>query len=125
MLGGHPTDTAGPFRRVRFARSAVHQYGAIADEFIPEGEAIIQYVGQLIRKPLADLREQAYVAAGLDSSYLFMINQQWVCDATMRGGLARYLNHACEPNCRTEIHADGDRGRIYIKAKRNIRPGEE
>ena len=43
----------------------------------------------------------------------------------MQGGLARYINHSCEPNCYTKtVRVDGT-PHIVIYSKRNIRPGEE
>ncbi len=42
-------------------------------------------------------------------------------DAAVGGNLARYINHACKPNCYTEVVGDT----IWIRAARNIRRGEE
>ena len=39
----------------------------------------------------------------------------------MGGNAARWINHACKPNC----EADEVDGRIFIKALRKIAPGEE
>jgi SET domain-containing protein len=38
------------------------------------------------------------------------------------GNAARWINHACEPNCEAEETAEG---RIFIKALRDLQPGEE
>lgn len=43
----------------------------------------------------------------------------------MQGGLARYINHSCEPNCYTRITEVAGRKHIVINAKRRIEPGEE
>ena len=32
-----------------------------------------------------------------------------------------YVNHSCRPNCEIEIY----KGRVWIFARRNIKPGEE
>ena len=45
----------------------------------------------------------------------------FVIDGGVRGNSARWINHACAPNCETE----DDGGRIFIKALRDIAPGEE
>mgnify|MGYP001376039401 CR=1 FL=1 len=42
-------------------------------------------------------------------------------DAKVGGNAARWINHACQPNC----EADDVNGRIFIKALRAIKPGEE
>jgi len=44
-----------------------------------------------------------------------------VIDANVGGNAARWINHACKPNC----EADEVDGRIFIKALRHIEPGEE
>lgn len=56
---------------------------------------------------------------------MFRLDEDRVVDATLSGGLARYINHSCNPNCVTEI-VDVDReSRIIIFAKRKINRGEE
>lgn len=53
------------------------------------------------------------------------IDNEWVADATVRGGRARFINHSCDPNCYTKIFTiDGTR-KIGIYAKKAIAPGEE
>ena len=42
-------------------------------------------------------------------------------DAGVGGNVARFINHACKPNCYVHIHD----GIIWIRAARNIRKGEE
>lgn len=57
--------------------------------------------------------------------YMFRLDEDRVIDATLCGGLARYINHSCSPNCTTEI-VEVDRDlRIIIFAKRRISRGEE
>lgn len=53
------------------------------------------------------------------------IDSDWVADATVRGGRARFINHSCDPNCYTKIFTvDGSR-KIGIYAKKAIAPGQE
>ncbi|KAF6257447.1 transcription factor [Scenedesmus sp. NREL 46B-D3] len=112
-------------KRVVFERSGVHGWGLFAGEEIAADEFIIQYVGELIRPVLSDTRERMYEAAGQDSSYLFRIDGEWVADATVRGGRARFINHSCDPNCYTKIFTiDGTR-KIGIYAKRAVALGQE
>jgi histone-lysine N-methyltransferase SETD1 len=74
---------------VKFARSAIHNWGLYAVEPISANEMIIEYVGEVIRQPLADIRERHYVRSGIGSSYLFRVDETTVVDATKRGGIAR------------------------------------
>lgn len=43
-----------------------------------------QYVGETVRKEVAERREKVYEACGLGSSYLFRVDHQWVVDATVK-----------------------------------------
>ncbi|MGH7881047.1 MAG: SET domain-containing protein, partial [Candidatus Binataceae bacterium] len=53
--------------------------------------------------------------------YLYEINSRWTIDGTPRSNLARYANHSCNPNAETY----DVRHRVFIRALRNIMPGEE
>jgi hypothetical protein len=44
-----------------------------------------------------------------------------VIDAKHGGNSSRWINHSCKPNC----EADEEGGRVFIKALRNIKAGEE
>lgn len=111
--------------RLKFGRSPVHAWGMFAIEAIEPEQFVIEYVGELLRSRLADGREHEYEAHGLDSSYLFRVDDEWVVDATRKGGLARFINHSCDPNCYTKIITVEGLKKIAIYAKRLIRPGEE
>lgn len=56
---------------------------------------------------------------------MFSLDEDRVIDATLSGGLARYINHSCNPNCVTEIVEVDREFRIIIFAKRRINRGEE
>lgn len=57
--------------------------------------------------------------------YMFRLDEDRVIDATLCGGLARYINHSCNPNCVAEIVEVDREVRIIIFAKRRINRGEE
>ena len=48
-----------------------------------------------------------------------------VLDATVRGGLARFINHSCGPNCETQKWIVKGETRVGIFARRRIEAGEE
>jgi hypothetical protein len=98
-----------PFRIAR-SRSGL---GAFASEPIRKGGFIARYWGRKITDAEADRRG--------DNRYLFELNSRWTIDGTTRRNLARYINHSCRPNAEPFI----GRGRIVIRAKRKIQPGEE
>jgi histone-lysine N-methyltransferase SETD1 len=105
---------------VKFARSAIHNWGLYAMENIPMNDMIIEYVGEKVRQQIADLRENRYLKSGIGSSYLFRIDENTVIDATKKGGIARFINHSCMPNCTAKIITVEKSKRIVIYALRDI-----
>lgn len=105
---------------VKFARSAIHNWGLYAMENIAKDDMIIEYVGEQVRQKIADLREVQYTKSGIGSSYLFRIDDDTVIDATKKGGIARFINHSCAPNCKASIIRVEGSKRIVIYAERAI-----
>lgn len=110
--------------QLRFDKSRIHGWGVYAEELINMGDMIIEYRGEIIGNAVADKREQEYEKAKMDD-YMFRIDSVTVCDATMLGNVARYINASCSPNCFTQIITAGENKRIVIYAKRDIHRGEE
>lgn len=86
--------------------------GLFAGEAIPKGACVIEYTGRELAKG------EEYT---VKSKYLFEVTKTKTIDGSPRWNTARYINHSCKPNCEPEIH----RARVYIRAKRAIKPGEE
>lgn len=82
-------------KQLKFAKSAIHDWGLFAMEPIAADEMVIEYVGQMVRSSVADLRENKYEATGIGSTYLFRIDLETIIDATKCGNLARFINHSC------------------------------
>jgi SET domain-containing protein len=98
----------------------VQGYGVFAAEPISKNTRIIDYAGELIRNGKAcDARELRYVEQGC--IWVFRVNRAWSRDANVGGNIARFINHACKPNCWVEV-VDKT---IWIRAARTIRRGEE
>lgn len=110
---------------VSYARSAIHNWGLYALEPIAAKEMIIEYVGESIRQQVAEHREKSYLRTGIGSSYLFRIDENTVIDATKRGGIARFINHCCNPSCTAKIIKVDGKKRIVIYALRDIEANEE
>ena len=109
---------------VKFDRSAIHNWGLYAQEPIAVNDMIIEYVGEKVRQRVADLREAKYDMQGVGSSYLFRIDEDTVIDATKMGGIARFINHSCTPNCTAKIIRVDNTKRIVIYALRDINSGK-
>jgi histone-lysine N-methyltransferase SETD1 len=105
---------------VKFARSAIHNWGLYAMENMAKDDMIIEYVGEEVRQQIAEIRENRYLKSGIGSSYLFRIDDNSVVDATKKGGIARFINHSCMPNCTAKIIKVEGSKRIVIYALRDI-----
>lgn len=80
----------------------------------------MEYIGELIRPPVADKREMIYDSQGI-GCYMFRIDQEWIIDATKKGNIARYVNHSCEPNCYSDvIEINGQKKIVLISKQVNV-----
>ena len=105
--------------RISRRRSAISGWGVYAAEPIAEDMRIVEYKGALVPQDEAWRREQRYLPR--QRIWIFTINGRWARDAGFGGNIARYVNHACNPNCYVEIFGH----HIWIIASRDIEPGEE
>lgn len=112
------SDTGG--RRIQVRRSGVHGKGVFAVQTISKGELIIEYKGEIIPWDEA-LRRHPRDPAQPNHTFYFHLEGGDVIDGGVAGNASRWINHACEPNC----EAEEDERRIFIKALRKIKPGEE
>uniref|UniRef100_A0A1B6CMU8 Histone-lysine N-methyltransferase n=1 Tax=Clastoptera arizonana TaxID=38151 RepID=A0A1B6CMU8_9HEMI len=109
---------------VYLARSKIQGLGLYAARDLEKHTMVIEYIGEIIRTELAEIREKQYEAKNR-GIYMFRLDEERVVDATLSGGLARYINHSCNPNCVAEtVEVERDQ-RIIIFAKRRISRGEE
>ena len=111
--------TGRPLPSIKRKRSSVHGFGVFTEQRITKNTRIIDYAGELIRNTDSEAREERYSSAG--AIWVFRVNRAWSRDANVGGNVARFINHACRPNCWFEV-VDTT---IWIRAGRNIRAGEE
>ena len=116
---------AGNLRKLRYDRSLIHQWGVYTTEPIKKNEAVIEYIGEIIRLRVADKRQIRYEGEGNNGSYIFQLEKDKYIDATHKGGLARFINHSCSPNCYTQCIQFANSNHIVIYAKRDIEAYEE
>jgi hypothetical protein len=90
--------------------------GLFATKPIKKGTRIIRYFG-----PLLDSKKEDEDA--IENKYLFELTNRWTIDGSIRENVARYINHACRPNAESDVKPR--KRKVYIRAIKNIEPGEE
>jgi len=94
--------------------SAIHAAGCYTTTAIRKGVCVAEYDGPRLTKAEADF---AYEESPI--TYLFGLGDgSMVIDGH---SMAMFINHSCDPNCETEEV----KGRVWIKAIKNIAPGDE
>jgi hypothetical protein len=109
---------ASPCLEVR--DSALHGTGVFAARRIAKGTRILEYLGERVSHAEADRRYEGKEFSD-NHTFLFIVNARTVIDAGVAGNEARFVNHACDPNCESVI----ENARVFIDALRTIEPGEE
>jgi SET domain-containing protein len=116
-----PLSAGADTRRIQVRKSGVHGKGVFALKPIAKGERIIEYKGEIISWPEA-LRRHPHDPSDPNHTFYFSLDDgSHVIDAKVGGNAARWINHACEPNCK----ADETDGRVFIEALRKLKAGEE
>lgn len=110
--------SAKPLFAVR--NSPIHGRGVFAVRNIPADTFLIEYEGERISEKTANKRH------GQDPdnphhTFFFSLESGKLIDGGVDGSDARWINHACEPNC----EAREEKGRVYIYSLNDIKRGEE
>ena len=97
-------------KKIEARQSEIHGNGVFATEAIAKGERIIRYKGALrthdqVDADYGELEENGH-------TFLFTLNDDYVIDANIEGGVARWINHSCAPNCEAVVEED-DKGRPH------------
>lgn len=131
-------------QRLVARRSHIHGWGLFTKSDIPKDSPVVEYVGEVIRQPIADKREKEYELSGEGSCYMFRLDLHRIVDATKIGSMARFMNHSCCPNAYAKIitvdsslstmntsandyfgGGGGPEKKIVVFANRDIMAGEE
>jgi SET domain-containing protein len=94
-------------------KKGINGLGLFTTVPMKKGDCIIEYVGDILTTD-----EEVNERGG---QYLFEVSKKKTIDGSLRSNTARYINHSCRPNCEVDII----KTRVFIYAKRNIKPGEE
>ena len=99
-------------------------WGLRAKGPIKSGGFVIEYVGEVVDVDACEARVRRYKEED-KCLYVHVLNERLVIDAGMKGNMARFMNHSCEPNCTTVRWVVANEDRIGVFALRPIETGEE
>ena len=107
-------------RRTQVRASGIHGKGVYAVSPIREGETVLEYKGEIITWRAA-LKRHPHDPSQPNHTFYFHLDNGHVIDATHSNAPAKWINHSCAPN----LEAVQDGRRVFLKALRDIEPGEE
>ena len=122
MLEGAPVRTARVDARAIVKRllhknvkvkKGAHGLGLFATGAIEKGDIVAEYWGPIVTE------EEVLRSRG---KYFFQLSNNLAINGKYRSNAARYINHSCKPNCEP---VETSKQRVFIYAKRAIKPGEE
>lgn len=112
------TSTDTPLYIVK--ESPIHGRGVFARVAIAPGTRIIEYTGERITSDESARRAEAG-GGPINHTFFFSLEDGNLIDGGSGGNEARFINHACEPNC----EAYEEDGRVFIYSLHHIEAGDE
>uniref|UniRef100_A0A7S1T9B3 Histone-lysine N-methyltransferase n=1 Tax=Compsopogon caeruleus TaxID=31354 RepID=A0A7S1T9B3_9RHOD len=112
------------YKDVKLFKAGGHKgWGLRAGEDVPAGSFIIEYTGEVIDESEYALRTEQY----MDEKNFYFMTLRWdlYLDASRKGNIARFVNHSCEPNAKTQKWMSKGLPVIGIFASQDILKGEE
>lgn len=96
------------YRKVKVQKVGYKGFGLFAMENIPAGEFVMEYVGEIINKAEYQRRQINMYNEKQQQFYFISLQTSLFIDAKYKGNEARFVNHSCDPNCKTAVwHVDG------------------
>eukprot|EP00250_Pteridium_aquilinum_P019301 c24385_g1_i2 orf=369-5060(+) len=113
------------YTKVSWFRCGKKGFGLQVLEDVSKGAFIIEYVGEVLDMVSYEARQKEYALGGQKHFYFMTLSNSEVIDACVKGNLGRFINHSCEPNCRTEKWMVNGEVCIGLFAIRDLKKGEE
>ncbi|WCJ43491.1 Histone-lysine N-methyltransferase ASHH2 [Euphorbia peplus] len=111
--------------KMKWDRCGKKGFGLRLEEDIPKGHFLIEYVGEVLDMHTYEARQKEYAFNSHKHFYFMTLNGSEVIDACAKGNLGRFINHSCDPNCRTEKWVVNGEICIGLFALRDIKKDEE
>ncbi|CAI7575517.1 unnamed protein product [Penicillium glandicola] len=121
----HRTKAGGKYNiGVEVIKTADRGYGVRSNRSFEPNQIIVEYTGEILTQLECEKRMRT-IYKNNECYYLMYFDQNMIIDAT-RGSIARFVNHACEPNCRMEKWTVAGKPRMALFAgDRGVSTGEE
>lgn len=100
-------------------------FGLKASSFIPAGDFIMEYVGEVLNSQQFEHRANEYSKDKNRHHYFMALRSDCVIDATLRGNISRFINHSCDPNAETQKWTVNGELRIGFFSTKDIYVDEE
>ena len=113
-------DVPSSGRRTQVRDSGVHGKGVYAIRPLHQGDTVLEYRGEIITWQEA-LDRHPHDPSQPNHTFYFHLDDGHVIDGKYQGNSAKWINHSCAPN----LEAEQDGNRVFLKALRDIAPGEE
>lgn len=113
------------FAQVEIVQTEKKGFGLRAAQDVLADRLIYEYIGEVVEQSEFMRRMQQYKDEGIRHYYFMMLQREEFLDATKKGGVARFINHSCNPNCFVSKWHVGKHMRMGIFSKRDIAKGEE
>ncbi|ODV63736.1 histone methyltransferase SET2 ASCRUDRAFT_78768 [Ascoidea rubescens DSM 1968] len=118
------------FQRKQYSDISIFQtekkgFGVRANGNINPNTFIYEYIGEVIDLNTFKKKMLDYDRRNFRHFYFMMLQKNQFIDATIKGGLGRFVNHSCNPNAYVDKWVVGSKLRMGIFSKRKIYKGEE
>ncbi|XWS21683.1 hypothetical protein CRYUN_Cryun30bG0075300 [Craigia yunnanensis] len=90
------------YAKMKWDRFGKKGFGLRVLEDISAGQFLIEYIGEVLDMQAYEARQKEYTSRGQRHFYFMTLNGCEVIDAYVKGNLGRFINHSCDPNCRTK-----------------------
>ena len=102
-------------------QSSVHGKGVFSNRLLATDTRLMEYKGERISAQEMLEREGSATESDPCHTFYFSLEDGSVIDGGRNGNAARWINHACNPNCQ----AKEENGRIYIYTSQVLQAGDE
>ncbi|KAG6836961.1 hypothetical protein H0H93_000353 [Arthromyces matolae] len=113
------------YANIDIVKTELKGFGLRAESFLLKDTFIYEYVGDVLSPASFKKRMREYAEEGIEHFYFMMLQKDEFIDATKSGGIGRFANHSCNPNCFVARWTIDQHVRMGIFAKRDIQKHEE